>query len=153
MISAFHRFGSLVALLCLPLAAAGQDQLQKSYTDQQLVDILRNDGYRAVEISDERVITIRVDGLTYVLFVYDDDDLQLYFGVTGYAVDADDMNTWNRTKRLSRAYIDDDNDSILEADLLANAGYTEEQFLEWLGVFNFSAREFQQFLIENDQGE
>ena len=153
MISKFRRSCSLAAMLFLPLAAASQDQLQKSYTDQELVDILRNDGYRAVEISDERVITIKVDGLTYVLFVYDDDDLQLYFGVTGYVVDADDMNTWNRTKRLSRAYIDDDNDAILEADLLANAGYTEEQFLEWLEVFNFSAREFQQFLIENDQVE
>ncbi len=153
MIASFRRAGLLAALLSLSLTAAGQDQLQKSYTDQELVDILRNDGYRAVEISDERVITIKVDGLTYVLFVYDDDDLQLYFGMTGYVVDADDMNTWNRTKRLSRAYLDDDNDAILEADLLANAGYTEEQFLEWLEVFNFSAREFQQFLIENDQGE
>ena len=153
MISEFRRSCSLAVLLFLPLVAAGQDQLQKSYTDQELVDILRNDGYRAVEISDDRVITIKVDGLAYVLFVYDDDDLQLYFGVTGYVVDADDMNSWNRTKRLSRAYIDDDNDSVLEADLLANAGYTEEQLLEWLAVFNFSAREFQQFLIENDQGK
>lgn len=153
MISAFRRVGLIAALLCLPLVVAGQGQLQKSYTDEELVEILRNDGYRAVEISDERVITIKIDGLTYVLFVYEDDDLQLYFGLTGYVVDNDDMNAWNRTKRLSRAYIDDENDPILEADLLANAGYTEEQFLEWLEVFNFSAREFQQFLIENDKGE
>ena len=40
---------------------------------------------------------------------------------------------------------------FLEADLLANAGYTKEQFLEWFKVFNFSAMEFRQFLIENDQ--
>ena len=153
MISAFRRVGSIAALLCLPLVAVGQGELQKSYTDEELVEILNEDGYRAVDISEERVITIRVDGLTYVLFVYEDDDLQLYFGVTGYELDADDMNTWNRTKRLSRAYIDDENDPVLEADLLANAGYTKEQFLEWLEVFNFSAREFQQFLIENDKSE
>jgi hypothetical protein len=73
--------------------------------------------------------------------------------VYGYELDADDMNTWNQTKRLSRAYIDDENDPVLEADLLANAGYTEEQFLEWLQVFNFSAREFQQFLIEKDKSQ
>ena len=153
MISALHRLGIVATLLFLPLLAAGQETLQKSYTDEELVDILKNDGYRAVEISDERVITIKIDGLTYVLFVYEDDDLQLYFGVTGYVLDNDDMNTWNRTKRLSRAYIDDENDPILEADLLANAGYTKGQFLEWLEVFNFSAREFQQFLIENDKSE
>lgn len=153
MISAFRLFGLIAALCCVPLVAAGQDELQKSYTDEELVKILNDDGYRAVEISEERVITIKIDGLTYVLFVYDDDDLQLYFGVTGYELDAEDMNTWNRTKRLSRAYIDDDNDPVLEADLLANAGYTREQFLEWLEVFSFSAREFQQFLIESDTSE
>jgi hypothetical protein len=153
MYSPLHRLGFAAALLFLPLISTGQATLQKPYTDEELVEILRDDGYRAVEISDDRVITIRIDGLTYVLFAYEDDDLQLYFGVTGYVLDAEDMNVWNRTKRLSRAYIDDDNDPVLEADLLANAGYTKEQFLEWLQVFNFSAREFQQFLIENDKSE
>ena len=153
MNSSLRRLGFLVALLCLPLVAAGQEPLRKSYTDEELVEILKNDGYRAVEISEERVITIKIDGLTYVLFVYDDDDLQLYFGLTGYVIDAEAMNTWNRAKRLSRAYLDEENDPILEADLLANAGYTREQFLEWLEVFNFSAREYQQFLLENDKSE
>jgi hypothetical protein len=153
MITALHRLAFLSVLLSLPVIAAGEDALQKSYTDEELVDILKGDGYRAVEISEERVITIKLDGLTYVLFVYDDDDLQLYFGVTGYALDAEQINAWNRAKRLSRAYIDDENDPVLEADLLANAGYTREQFLEWLEVFNYSAREFQQFLVENDQGD
>jgi hypothetical protein len=153
MNKALHRLAFLPILLSLPVVAMGEVALQKSYTDEELVEILKDDGYRAVEISEERIITIKIDGLTYRLFVYDDDDLQLYFGVTGYAVDADQMNTWNRSKRLSRAYIDKENDPVLEADLLANAGYTEEQFLEWLEVFNYSAREFQQFLVEIDQGE
>ncbi len=148
-----YCFSLATALLVLPLVSAAEENLQKSYTDEELVEILKNDGYRAVEISEDRVITIKVDGLTYVLFVYEDDDLQLYFGVTGYELDADDMNSWNRTKRLSRAYLDEDNDPILEADLLANVGYTEEQFLEWFEVFSFSAREFQQFLIENDKSD
>ena len=140
-------------VLALPIAAAAQEQLKKHYTDEELVDILKDDGYRAVEISEDRVITIKVDGTTYALYVYDDDDLQLYFGVTGYVLTPEQLNEWNRTKRLSRAYLDDENDPILEADLLANAGYTEQQFLEWFKVFNYSALEFRQFLIENDLGE
>jgi hypothetical protein len=143
----------LVLVLAMPLAGVAQEQLQKRYTDDELVDILKNDGYRAVEISEDRVITIKVDGLTYALYVYDDDDLQMYFGVTGYVLTPEHMNEWNRTKRLSRAYLDDENDPILEADLLANAGFTEEQFLEWFKVFNYSALEFRQFLIENDLSE
>ena len=42
---------------------------------------------------------------------------------------------------------------LLEADLLANAGYTRKQLMEWLSVFDSAAREFRQFLDENDQGE
>ena len=123
------------------------------FQDFVSVEILRNDGYRAVEISEDRVITIKVDGTTYALYVYDDDDLQLYFGVTGYELMPEHMNEWNRTKRLSRAYLDDENDPILEADLLANAGYTEDQFLEFFKVFVYTALEFRQFLVQNDLGE
>ncbi len=146
-----RRFSLMLATLVLPVAVSADEHLKKHYTDQELIDILKNDGYRAVEPSEDRVIRVKVDGLTYYIYVYDDDDLQLYFGVTGYSLDAEDMNTWNRTKRLSRAYLDEEGDPILEADLLANAGYTEEQFLEWFEVFNYSAREFRSFLIENDQ--
>ena len=148
-----HKVALLFVALALPVAVNAQQQLKKSYTDEELIEILRNDGYRAIDHTDDRVISIKVDGVTYVLYVYEDDDLQLYFGVSGYAVDAADMDAWNRTKRLSRAYIDDEGDPILEADLLANAGYTEEQFLEWFKVFNYSVLEFRQFLIENDESE
>ena len=139
-----------IAAFAVSAAVAAEEQLQKRYSDEQLMDILKDDGYRAVELSDDRVITIRIDGLTYVLYIYEDNDLQLYFGMSGYVLEPEHMNTWNRTKRLSRAYIDDENDPILEADLLANAGYTKEQFLEWFKVFNYSASEFRQFLITND---
>jgi hypothetical protein len=153
MTTTARRFALIVVALAMPLAAVAQEQLQKRYTDNELVDILKEDGYRAVEISEDRVIKIKVDGLTYALYVYDDDDLQMYFGVTGYVLTPEHMNEWNRTKRLSRAYLDDEGDPILEADLLANAGFTGEQFLEWFKVFNYSALEFRQFLIENDLSE
>lgn len=137
--------------LAIPVAVLADGQLKKRYTDEELVEILRNDGYRAVDISEDRVMTIKVDGTTFVLYVYDDDDLQLYFGTTGYALTPGNMNEWNRTRRLSRAYLDAENDPVLESDLLANAGYSEAQFLEWFKVFNYIALEFRQFLIENDQ--
>ena len=152
MKSAWQLFAIVLLAAALSVAASAQE-LKKSYTDEELIEILKNDGYRAIEHDDDRMISIRVDGLTFVLYVYDDDDLQLYFGVTGYLLDTEDMNPWNRTKRLSRAYLDDENDPILEADLLANGGYTEEQFLEWFKVFNYSALEFRQFLIEHDKSE
>ena len=135
----------------MPMASQAEEELQKYYSDEELIEILKNDGYRAVEQSTDRVINIKVDGVSYVLYIYDDDDLQLYFGVTGYVLGTDKINEWNRAKRLSRAYLDDEGDPILEADLLANAGYTKGQFLEWFEVFHFIASEFRQFLVENDE--
>ena len=141
----------VLALFAIPSVALTDTTLKKEYTDEELIETLRNEGFRSIELTADRVISIKVDGLTFVLFAYEDDDLQLYFGVKGYRVDADDMNAWNQTRRLSRAYLDEENDAILEADLLANSGYTEQQFIEWFKVFNFSALEFRQFLIENDE--
>lgn len=141
----------LLAALALPLSALAEEPLKKTYSDEEFIEILKNDGYRAVQKIDDRHIRIKVDGYSYDLLIYGDDDLQLNFGMTGYALDNGDMNEWNRTRRLSRAYLDDENDPILEADLLANAGFTAAQFLEWFEVFVFSASEYRQFLIEQDQ--
>ena len=139
----------LLAVVAAPVLAFAQEPLKKAYADEDFIDILKNDGYRAVQKIDDRHIRIKVDGYNYDLLIYSDDDLQLYFGMTGYSLDTTAMNDWNRTKRLSRAYLDDENDPILEADLLANAGFTAEQFLEWFEVFVFSAGEYRQFLIQH----
>ena len=89
------------------------DDLPKHYSDDDLVEILKDDGFRAVEKTEDRVLQIKVDGQMYFLYVYEDDDLQLYYGLTDFSVTPEDMNTWNRTMRLSRAYLDTDNDPIL----------------------------------------
>ncbi len=146
---------TLLLLVCLAfsLTANADATLKKAYSDEELIAILEDDGYRSVELAEERVISIKVDGMTFMLYVYDDDDLQLYFGVTGYDIDTAIINEWNMSRRLSRAYLDGENDPILETDLLANAGYSDEQFLEWVKVFMWSAVEFRQFLVESDKSE
>ena len=139
--------------LVLSSVALAAKTLPAEYSDKELAKILKDDGYRNVEITSERVLKIKVDGQEYALLVYDDNDLQLYYGLTGYAISFEAMNEWNKTRRLSRAYLDDENDPILEADLLANAGMTPRQITEWVSVFISSAAEFRQHLGENDQSE
>ena len=148
-----HSLVLVLFVAVMPLVSYSAEELQKSYTDEQLIEILKNEGFRAVEKVEDRIIKIKVDGLTYVLYVYEDDDLQLYFGATGYELPPGVLNEWNRTKRLSRAYIDEENDSVVESDLLANAGYTEKQFIEWILVFDGIVGEFRRFLDEHDEAE
>ena len=128
-----------------------EERLGKDYSDEQLVTMLKAEGFRRVEVVEPTVIEITIDGLDYYLFVYDDGDLQLWFGLTDYDVGIDDMNEWNRTRRLTRAYIDDENDPILEADLLANAGYTAKQLSEWVSVFDGISRAFRDYVAERDR--
>jgi hypothetical protein len=143
---------SILGLL-LSIASLAAEELQAAYSDEELVEILKDDGYRAVEITEERVLNIKVDGQTHVLLVYEDNDLQLYYGLTGYVISDRAINEWNKTRRLSRAYLDDDNDPILESDLLANAGITPKQITEWVSVFVSSAQAFRQHLNENDEAD
>ena len=142
----------LLTLALTPSELPAREALQKTYSDDELVQILEQDGYRSVQKIDDRQIRIRVDGHSYELIVYDDDDMQLYYGLTGYELTVADLNEWNRTKRLSRAYLDSVDDPVLEADLLANAGFTPRQFLEWLEVFIYSATEFRAFIAERNRG-
>ena len=133
------------------VASAFADDLPKYYSDDDLVEILKDDGFRAVEKTEDRVLQIKIDGQLYFLYVYEDDDLQLYYGLTDFYVTPEDMNTWNRTMRLSRAYLDTDNDPILEADLLANSGVSPDQITEWVSVFVSSSQAFRRFLSERNR--
>lgn len=140
-----------LAACLLPLLALADETLHKHFSDDELVELLEELGFRAVDKVEDRVLSLRIDGYVHYLYVYDDDDLQLYFGLTGYEISPLDINEWNRTRRLSRAYLDDENDPVIEADLLANAGYTGKQLAEWIAVFDRSARQFHDFVATTDQ--
>jgi hypothetical protein len=149
---------SLVRVVCITTiglllsgVSTADDELKTEYSDANLVEILKDDGYRGVETREEKVINIKVDGQMHVLYVYDDNDLQMYYALTGYSISNEAINDWNKNQRLSRAYLDDDNDPVLEADLLANAGMTPRQITEWVTVFIGSAKAYREHLNENDE--
>ncbi len=148
---AMLRSAILLLILTTGSGAWAEERLGKDYSDDQLVAMLQDEGFRKVKIVEPTVIEIAIDGIEYYLFVYDDGDLQLWFGLTDYDVNIEDMNEWNRTRRLTRAYIDDENDPILEADLLANAGYTAKQLSEWVSVFDGISRAFRDYVAERDR--
>ena len=127
--------------------------LSPRYSDAELVEILKNDGYAQVKQFKPHVIGIRVNGQTFILFNHKDGDLQLYYGVRGLKFSYQNINEWNRTRRLSRAYINEEHDVVLEADLLSNAGLTPRHVTEFLKVFTDSVQLFRQFLIENQEEE
>ncbi len=143
-----------LALSCLIISTsngfAAECALADRFTDENLIRIVKSEGYGAVEKLNDGMIRIKVDGAGLVLFNKEDGDLQLYYSIGGADVSTDDMNEWNRTKRLSRAYLDADKDPTLESDLLANAGLTEKQVTEFLNVFKLSVGGFRAFVINKN---
>ncbi|MEE9347296.1 MAG: YbjN domain-containing protein [Robiginitomaculum sp.] len=131
-----------------PVAAA--KDIHTRFTADELMEILKAEGYSAVEDYGDGDVKIKINGKNYVLFNQPDGDLQGYYAMTGYDLSTDDMNEWNRTKRLSRAYLDNDDDPVIEADLLANGGLSHENVSEFFEVFTGSVSQFRKFVAEHD---
>ncbi|MEM7762621.1 MAG: YbjN domain-containing protein [Pseudomonadota bacterium] len=146
---------ALALLFVSGTAAADTAPLRKDYSQAEIIGMLRAEGYSAVRdtTSDdgERSLEIKVNGITYSMRVFNDGDLLLYFGMTGFDVDVADINDWNRRQRLTRAYLDHENDPILEADLLANAGYNAKHLTEFLAVFIEMSLRYRDHLREVDR--
>ena len=114
--------------------------------------ITKAEGYSSVTTKGDNKVTFKSDGHLFSLYLYDDGDLQIYFGAKGVKVTADDINTWNKDHRLSRAYLDDDGDIALEADLFANGGLNEKMVSALLSIFvNTSVPAFIDFAKEHDK--
>ena len=128
-----------------------EPELTAKYSDSELIQIVKDEGYSAVKKIKEGAIRIKVEGRTYVLFNKDDGDLQAYYALAGAKISYEDINEWNRTKRLSRAYLDSDEDPVLEADLLANGGLTIKHVTEFFRIFKMSVRSYREFISEHNQ--
>lgn len=98
------------------------------YSDNELIQILQQEGYSSASQAEEGIILVKINGDNYVLFNDDDvdGDLIAYYGVADIDISLADINAWNREHRLTRAYLDEENDPIVESDLL-NINMTEEQ--------------------------
>ena len=95
---------------------------------------------------DDRTFKFELDGYKVVLFNYEN-NCQLY---AGFRADCSikRINEWNRTKRFSRAYIDDEGDPCIEADLDFDGGVTRDAIKEFVRTFRLSVRQFGRFIEE-----
>ncbi len=105
------------------------------YDIKDLASILQGEGYGSIELLDESRIRLESDGFPYLLLLKDDGDLQMFCGLAGARLALEDINDWNRNTRLTKAYIDVEQDPVMISDLLANAGINEEIVKQFVGIF------------------
>ncbi len=116
------------------LSNAEVEAIVKVYTGGDYTDL--QDGDFGFELSGNKVI----------LF-HSGKSMQLY---TGWRASSslEAMNEWNKGKRFSRAYLDDENDPVLESDLDLEGGASVGAVREFIDTFALSVRAFKQHIGE-----
>ena len=74
--------------------------------------------------------------------------LQMYAGFAGFDVTLGRINEWNRTKRFSKAYLDDDDDPCLESDLDLEGGVATAAIQEFIETFRVSVEMFREHITD-----
>ncbi len=125
-----------------PAPAGTVTQLSNS----QLAAVLKRMGfeYKPSEKKPDNLI-VTMNGYKVLLINYPN-SIQLYAGFKSAGkVSLDTINTWNREKRFSRAYLDSDNDAVIESDLDLEGGVSNEAIDEFIRTFRNSLGNFAKY--------
>ena len=135
---AYLKFAALLALAAATPATA---QMVRAQDPQSLVKALQASGYAATLGTDrvgDPMISSGVAGTTFQIFCYNCTNHRECATVqfhSGYHQKASPplttINEWNRTQRFGRAYLDKENDPILEMDVdLDDGGLSPLLFID-----------------------
>jgi hypothetical protein len=156
-VSAFR----LLCALALALAGAGlaQPALAQTMEDARLItagdpeaiaDVVRGKGFD-VEVTKDNdgdpMLQVEGKGYKFAILFYgctnhrDCVTLGLYAGWTGSTADLAKINKWNKDNRFGRAYIDDENDPVVEMDIDLDDGGMSRLLFEdhiefWMSVMS-----------------
>jgi hypothetical protein len=131
-------------------AAAGELRADAALTtDEALVQLLQSLGISEVTVLESGKILFRIEDIAMALFRFPDGDLQLYYGVGGVRCPFEPINDWNKEHRHSRAYLDDEQDPVIESDLLSDGGMSQEKLEMFVRTFQMSAAQFLELLGEH----
>lgn len=101
-------------------------------TAEQLAAFMKGEGY-SVEVDPDGDLAWKLDGYKSVIFVADDNASLLFYAAfnDGNAT-LEKVNNWNKTRKYSRSYIDNDGDPCLELDLDLVGGVTPDRIRDYL---------------------
>ena len=127
-------------------ASYPDEHIFTALTSDTLIPIMTALGYD-VEKDDEDV-KWRLQGRRCLLLLYDDGHaLQFYIGVAGGKASLAALNDWNKNRRFSRTYRDDDDDPCLELDLDLAGGVTLARLKDFFQTCDTSLSRWYQEII------
>ena len=151
-------FRSIIpAAALLAFASPASAQLVRAQDPQSLVRALQGAGYTARLGTDkvgDPMITSGASGTTFQIFFYNCTEhlecatVQFHSGYDlSTAPDLTQINDWNRRKRFGRAYLDAENDPILEMDVdLDDGGLSPALFIDNIEFWTTILGEFERHI-------
>lgn len=106
--------------------------------------LFRDLGYTGIDVDKDGDLVVHIQGMRVLVLVgsADGTSMQMRFAMAGTDATLDRVNTWNRTKMYSRAYLDDDGDPVLEAEQDLTGGVTEDRLKDFIKTFGISLSTF-----------
>lgn len=141
---------SMLALLLGTLsltegAAQAQDEILTKMTAARIERIATSfsdvENFKEV---DNNTYTFEVDKIKIVL-INSGTTMQLAAVFTG-KISLSRINEWNRDKKFTRAYLDEDEDVVLDHAIELNGGVTEQNVKEWMKTYVALLEDFAQHL-------
>jgi hypothetical protein len=145
------------AAALLAFAAPASAQMVRAQSPQSLVDALQSGGYAAKLGADnvgDPMITSGVAGTSFQIFFYNCTDHKDCATVQFHSaydlrtpVDLPKINEWNRTKRFGRAFLDKENDPVLEMDVdLDDGGLSRPLFIDNIEFWASVLGDFERYI-------
>jgi hypothetical protein len=112
------------------------------------MEVLSKEGL-VPERTKETVIRVKMDQVGVLFFVSDSkENIQAYAGFESDNTTCAKVNQWNADKRFSRAYLDDDDDPVIELDLDLEGGITQERLIDFITTVRHSVAGFKKHIYD-----
>lgn len=131
-----------------PLAEARRPVIIERLSADEVKRLLVGEGYAGAEIDEDGDVKVEIQGITGFYLVGDEqDNLQFYAAWDVSDVGLEAVNAWNRSKRYSRAYLDEDGYPVIELDLDLRGGLTAERIHDFFDTVKVSLLYFEREVI------
>ncbi|WP_185962118.1 YbjN domain-containing protein [Palleronia caenipelagi] len=138
--------GVWIALLCaLVSACVTATETRQRYSTEELASLLGQSGYEITGQTD-KALSLRKNDVPFGLLVFPNGNILAIHGVVTKDLSASDLNDWNKESVLTRAYIDDEGDPVIEADLRVESGFSAARIRKFTDTFLEQCAYFNQYV-------
>lgn len=126
----------LVAVMAGPSAVRAESGIIDTLGVESIAEALKNEGYAAATDSPDQgmepTVLWKLNGSSCRIMLYDEGhSIQFFVCFSGTSATLDKVNEWNRSRRLSRSYLDEEGDPCLELDLDLAGGITKARLVDY----------------------